>query len=406
MFVRHSPHTVHKQPPFASREFMADPYPHYVRMRAEAPAVRARVAWWMPSIWVVTRYDDVIRFLKDDRFSKNYFKRFWIPPKVRSMYRSLLTLDPPDHTRLRALVQRAFTPRLVEQMAGDIQRITDDLLDRIAVSSHPDLIRDFAFPLPLTVMEDLLGIPSEERPEFAPWAKQIGTAVASIKLKDQIQALRGAAFFKKYLHELIERRRNEPGEDLLSALIRAEEEGDKLTEEEIISMVLLLLVAGFETTVHLISNGVLTLLQQPDARMRMLEDAVVAESALEEILRYTSPVQFSTPRVALEDVTIGSVTIPRNGWAAAGLGSANRDPSQFPDPDTFDVGRDPNRHLAFGMGSHFCLGAPLARLEGRIALTSLFRRFPGLTLAQPVESLRWKESLAARGVEALPVRVS
>lgn len=384
---------------------MADPYPHYARLRAEAPVFRAKVAWWLPELWLVTKYEDVVLFLKDDRFSKNYMQKFWIPPPVRSMYRNLLTLDPPDHTRLRALVQRAFTPRLVEQMARDIQQVTDDLLDGVGENRRADLVRDFAFPLPITVMEDLLGIPSEDRRKFGPWAKRIATAAASTSIRIQLLAVRGLAFFKSYLRSLIARRREAPGDDLVTALIRAEEEGDKLTEEEIISMILLLLVAGFETTVHLISNGVLTLLELPRERQRMLENPELVEPAIEEILRYASPVQFSTPRVALEDVRIGAFTIPRGALAAASLGSANHDESTFPDPDRFIIDRDPNRHLAFGLGSHFCLGAPLARLEGRIALTTLFRRFPDLRLTIPRPSLRWKKSLAARGVEALPVTV-
>lgn len=390
---------------FGSRQFMADPFPSYRELRAQAPVIRAKVAWWLPPMWIVMRYDDVTRFLKDDRFSKNYFRKFWIPSSVRSMYRSLLTLDPPDHTRLRSLVQRAFTPRLVEQMRDDVQAVTDDLLDRAASGGRIDLIRDFAFPLPLTVMEDLLGIPTSDRPKFAPWAKRIALAAASISMTDQVVALRGAAFFKTYLRSVIAQRRREPGDDLITALIRAEEEGDKLTEEEIISMVLLLLVAGYETTVHLISNGVLTLLAHPEQRHMIESSPALWDSAIEEILRFTSPVQFSTPRIANEDVTIGTVTIPRGALAAASLGSANHDESQFRDAETFDVTRDPNRHLAFGLGSHFCLGAPLARLEGRVALATLFRRFPRVRLTQPLDSLRWKKSLAARGVEALPVAV-
>lgn len=382
---------------------MANPYPYYQQLRSEVPVFRVKLSFWLPPMWIVTRYEDVVGFLKDDRFSKNYMKKFWIPSSLRSMYRNLLTLDPPDHTRLRALVQRAFTPRLVEQMGEDIQEVTDALLEKAAQGAQIDLIRDFAFPLPLTVMEDLLGIPTEDRPGFAPWAKRIAKAAASISITDQLLALHGASYFRTYLRALIDRRRDQPGDDLITALIRAEEEGDKLSQDEVLSMILLLLIAGYETTVHLISNGVLTLLQFPEERIRMQNNPELGESAIEEIMRYASPVQFSTPRVALEDVTIGSTTIPRDALAAAGLGSANHDESQFPDPERFDITRDPNRHLGFGLGSHFCLGAPLARLEGRIALTTLFRRFPNLHLTRPLQSLRWKESLAARGVEALPV---
>jgi cytochrome P450 PksS len=322
------------------------------------------------------------------------------------MYRNLLTLDPPDHTRLRSLVQRAFTPRIMEQMTADIQRVTDVLLDEAATSENVDLIRDFAFPLPLKVMENLLGIPSEDRPRFEPSAKRAANAAASVSIAVQLQAIRAAFFFKTYLGKLIELRRQEPRDDLMTALIRAEEEGDKLTQEEVISMIVLLLIAGFETTVHLISNGVLTLLNHPEERLRLQQNPDLAESAIEEILRYASPVQFSTPRVAEEDVTIGSTTIPRGALAAASLASANHDETRFSAPERFDITRGPNKHLAFGGGPHYCVGAPLARLEGRIALTTLFRRFPDLRLTRTMESLRWKRSLAARGVIELPVTLA
>jgi cytochrome P450 len=395
-----------KPPAFGSEAFMADPYPHYKRMREESPVLAVKLAWWLPKLWIVTRYDDVIAFLRDDRLSKNYVKKLWLPRTARSMYRNLLTLDPPDHTRLRSLVQRAFTPRIIEQMTADIQRVTDVLLDEAATSENVDLIRDFAVPLPLKVMGDLLGIPSEDRPRFEPPAKRCANAAASVSIAVQLQAIHAAFFFKTYLRELIELRRREPRDDLLSALIRAEEEGDKLTQEEVISMILLLLVAGFETTVHLISNGVLTLLNHPEERLRLQENPDLAESAIEEILRYASPVQFSTPRVAEEDVTIGSTTIPRGALAAASLASANHDETRFSASERFDITRDPNKHLAFGGGPHYCVGAPLARLEGRIALTTLFRRFPDLHLTRTVESLRWKRSLAARGVIELPVTLT
>ena len=395
-----------KPPALGSEAFMADPYPHYKRMRGESPVLAVKLAWWLPKLWIVTRYDDVTAFLRDDRLSKDYVKKFRLPRAARSMYRNLLTLDPPDHTRLRSLVQRAFTPRIMEQMTADIQRVTDVLLDEAATSENVDLIRDFAFPLPLKVMENLLGIPSEDRPRFEPSAKRAANAAASVSIAVQLQAIRAAFFFKTYLGKLIELRRQEPRDDLMTALIRAEEEGDKLTQEEVISMIVLLLIAGFETTVHLISNGVLTLLNHPEERLRLQQNPDLAESAIEEILRYASPVQFSTPRVAEEDVTIGSTTIPRGALAAASLASANHDETRFSAPERFDITRGPNKHLAFGGGPHYCVGAPLARLEGRIALTTLFRRFPDLRLTRTMESLRWKRSLAARGVIELPVTLA
>lgn len=393
-----------KTPPFASQRFMADPYPFYKQMRAEGPVHRAKVAYWLPAMWMITRYEDVVRVLRDERFSKNYMKKFpWLPPSIRPLYRNLLTIDPPDHTRLRALVQRAFTPRFIEQLREHVQRVADDLLDKAARNSRMDLVQQFALPLPLTVIEDVLGIPNEDRRRFGPWAKRIAYAAASVRLTDHLLALRGGWKFAQYLRDLIARRRDEPKDDLITALIRAEEAGDKLTEDELVSMLILLLVAGYETTVHLISTGTLTLLQHPEQRRRLQEKPELVESAVEEILRYASPVQFSTPRVSREEITVGSVTIPADALVAAALGSANHDESQFPNPETFDIAREPNKHVAFGLGSHFCVGAPLARLEGQIAFSTLFRRFPNLHLMEPVESLRWRKSLAARGLQRLPV---
>lgn len=387
-----------------SPSFKRNPYPHYARLRAESPVYCATLAAWLPRIWVVTRYDDVVKILRDDRLSKNYIDAFpWLPPALRPMYRNLLTLDPPDHTRLRSLVQRAFTPRLVEELRGHIQEWCDELLDAMANNARCDLIRDYAFPLPLTVIESMLGVPTEDRPRFGPWAIAAARSASSVRLRDFIRSLPAAWRLMRYMEALVARRRAEPRDDLISALVEAEEEGDKLTATEIVAMVLLLLLAGFETTVHLIAGGALAFLQHPDQKRRMLEHPELTESAVEEILRYMSPVEFATPRVALEDITIGEVTIPRGALVGAGLGSANHDESQFPDPETFDIARDPNRHVAFGFGIHFCLGAPLARLEGEIAVPALFRRFPDLRLAVPASELRWRPSVALRGVAELPV---
>ena len=393
-----------KTPRLDSRRFKANPYPIYARLRTEAPVYRTKLSFWLPAIWVVTRYEDVLKVLRDERLSKDYIQKFpWLPSSIRPMYRNLVTLDPPDHTRLRSLVQSAFSPRLIERLRDRIQRVCDELLDHAATNRRMELIRAYAFPVPLTVIADLLGVPTKDRPRFEPWAKKAARAVSSAKLTDFLRSLPALSRLMRYLRGLVTQRRKEPQDDLITALIRAEEAGDKLTENEIVSMLGLLLVAGFETTVHLIANGTLTLIQHPEQRMRLMANPELAGSAVEEILRYTSPVEFATPRLTLEAITIGSTTIPRGELVGAGLGSANHDESQFPNPETFDIARDPNKHLAFGSGSHFCLGAPLARLEGQIALTTLFRRFPDLRLAAPSESLRWRKSVALRGLEELPV---
>lgn len=394
-----------EHPRFDSPRFKANPYPVYARLRTEAPVYRAKVAFWLPGVWIVTRYEDVVRILKDQRFSKDYIQKYpWVPPRIRAMWRNLLTVDPPDHTRLRSLVQKAFTPRLIEELRDRIQGICDALLERAGSSDTIELVEAYALPLPLTIISDLLGVPVQDRRRFGPWTKKVAAAGSSAALGDFLRALPALASLARYVRGLITRRRAAPQDDLMTALVRAEESGDRLTEDEIVSMVILLLIAGYETTVHLIATGALTLMQHPEQRMRMQETPELGVSGVEEILRYASPVEFATPRLTVEDVTIGSVTIPRGELVAVSLGSANHDESQFPDPETFDVGREPNKHVAFGGGSHFCLGASLARLEGEIALTTLFRRLPGLHLAVPPDSLRWRRSLALRGLAELPVR--
>jgi cytochrome P450 PksS len=395
-----------ERPRLESPRFKANPYPVYARLRIEAPVYRAKVALWLPAIWIVTRYDDVVSILKDPRFSKDYIRAYpWLPPSMRTMFRHLLSIDPPDHTRLRSLVQKAFTPRLIEGLRERIQGICDDLLDRGGDGETIEVIEAYALPVPLTIISDLLGVPLEDRRRFGPWTKKVAAAGASASIVDFLRAPPALARLSRYIRGLVTLRRASPQDDLLTALVRAEESGDRLTEDEIVSMVVLLLLAGHETTVHLIASGALTLMQYPEQRMRMQETPELRASAIDEILRYASPVEFATPRITLEDVTIGSVTIPRGGVVGVSLGSANHDESQFPDPEIFDISREPNRHVAFGMGSHFCLGAALARLEGEIALTTLFRRFPGLHLAVPPDSLRWRKSLALRGLEELPVKI-
>jgi len=385
--------------------FKANPYPTYARLRSEAPVYRTKPAFWLPAIWVVTRYDDVVRVLKDPRFSKDYIQKYpWIPPSMRAMFRNLLTIDPPDHTRLRSLVQKAFTPRLIEELRDRIQLVCDALLDRAGSQGTIDLIEAYALPVPLTIISDLLGVPVQDRRRFGPWTKKVAATGASSSLVDFIRALPALARLARYIRGLVTQRRASPQDDLITALVRAEESEDRLTEDEIVSMVILLLLAGYETTVHLIATGALTLTQYPEQRTRMQENLELRVSAIDEILRYASPVEFATPRITIDDVKIGAVTIPRGELVGVSLGSANHDESQFPDPERFDIAREPNKHLAFGMGSHFCLGGALARLEGEIALTTLFRRFPGLHLAVPPDSLRWRKSLAMRGLVELPVR--
>ena len=395
-----------ESPDLTSPQFKADPHPFYARLRAEAPVYRIR--WIFGSrAWIVTRYEDVLTVLKDRRFSKDFAPGlpfvlrlpFVLPPMFA---RNLLQLDPPDHTRLRALVNKAFTPRVVERLRNSIQRICDELLDTAVKDGSMELVRGFALPVPLTVIADLLGIPAVERRQFGVWSKRVAGGDTG-RVIDGFNARVSFWRFGRYFRKLVALRRAEPQDDLVTALIEAEEAGEKLDEQELIAMMTLLLFAGHETTAHLIAVGALVLMQHPTQKELLQANPDLAESAIEELLRYTSPGDFATPRIAREEVTLGGARIPRGAVVLAALGSANRDESQFRHPDALDITREPNRHLAFGMGAHFCVGAPLARLEGQIALTTLFRRFPDLRPARPPESLRWRRGLLLRGLEELPV---
>jgi cytochrome P450 PksS len=319
----------------------------------------------------------------------------------KSLQRHLLGVDGKDHLRLRGLVNKAFTPRLVEQMRDRIQTLADELLDRTQTPGSIELISEFALPLPVTVIADMLGVPLKERAAFQRWSKAILSAGHSTW--GMIRAVPSALRFMRYLRRFIRRRRRDPHDDLVTALIRAEEAGDRLNEDELASMIMLLLVAGHETTVNLIGNGVLALLEHPDQLARLRDDLRQIQSAVEELLRFASPVETSTERYAREDVSIRGVTIPRGEMVYVAIASANRDGGQFKNPDSLNIARKSNKHLSFGAGSHFCLGAPLARLEAEIAISALLSRFPDLRLAEPPHRPRWRRGLILRGLESLPL---
>jgi cytochrome P450 len=390
-------------------EFKANPHLFYARLRAEEPVFTRLLM--QEQGWLVTRYEDVATVLKDERFVKEaasaktpqqmarqpWFRRLNV---FKAMRRTMLATDPPDHTRLRALVNKAFTPRLIEQMRSRVQTLSDELIDRAVRHGRMDLIGDFALPLPTTIIAELLGVPPADRHKFHRWSNAL---IAISSNWGIIKAIPNFFGLKRYLSKIIRRRRAQPQDDLVSALAKAEEAGGQLSEEELLAMVVLLLVAGHETTVNLIGNGMLALLEHPDQLEKLRADPLLIRTALEELLRYGSPVEIATERYAREDVTIAGVTIPRGGLVLAVIGSANRDERQFTDPDKLDITRDPNKHLSFGLGNHFCLGASLARLEGQIAINTLLRRLPNLRLAVPRGALRWRRGLLLRGLESLPV---
>lgn len=390
-----------------SRAFKADPYAAYARLRDQMPV--ARVA--LPdrrAAWLVTRYDDVAALLRDARFVKDMKnartpdelgREPWLPRMFRPLARNMLDVDMPDHARLRGIVQKAFAPRLVERLTDRIQTLADDLVS--GSKGKMDVIRDYALPIPTTIIAEMLGVPAEDRHRFHHWSSAI-VAADSSRL-GTVRAIPGAMKFLRYIRKLVENRRAGPRDDLISSLVQAEDEGQRLNADELVSMIFLLLIAGHETTVNLIGNGTLALLANPEQRQRFQTEPEMGAKAIEELLRFDGPLELATERYAREDVRIANVTIPRGELVYAVLASANRDERQFPDPDSLILSRDPNRHLAFGLGIHFCLGAPLARLEGRIAITTLFRRAPHMELDRPRAALRWRRSLVLRGVESLPV---
>jgi cytochrome P450 PksS len=395
-----------------SAAFKADPYPFYARLRAEAPVFRVTLPD-KQTAWLVTRYDDVAMVLRDEGFAKDranaltpeqLAKQPWIPAFVRPLMRNMLDLDKQDHDRLRALVQKAFTPRLVEQMRPRIQVLTEELLDAVRGRAQMDLIRDYALPLPTTIIAEMLGVPVKDRHKFHRWSKAL--FVISASRWGMIKAIPSVWLFMRYIRKFIQSRRADPRDDLVSALVQAEEAGEKLSEDELLAMIMLLLVAGHETTVNLIGNGTLALLEHPEQREKLRSDPALIKPAVEELLRFHSPVEMATERFPREDITIAGVTIPRGEMVFAAIASANRDERQFVHPDTLDITREPNKHLAFGQGAHFCLGAPLARLEGQVALNTLLRRAAGLRLAVAPAELRWRRGLVLRGLEALPLAIA
>jgi cytochrome P450 len=394
-------------------DYFQHPLAYFNRMREEGPVTPVALPHG-DRAWMVTRYAEVRAALADSRLHKDWAGKLtspdWVPDEVTG-YLSvhMLNTDPPQHTRLRKLVTKAFTGRRVAGLRPRVEAITASLLDaieaRVAVlrdaggDDSVDLIEAFAFPLPVTVICELLGVPARDRAQFRQWSNAI---VASEGEPGGFRAA-GAAMYH-YFTELVAAKRVQPADDLVSALIEARDSGDSLDERELIAMLWLLLVAGHETTTNLIASGVLALLTSPAQLARLRSEPSLLPGAVEELLRFTNPLSHATDRFTLEPVEIGGVTIPAREWVLCATSSANRDPDRFGDPDRLNVGRDAGGHVAFGHGIHYCLGAPLARLEGEVAFGALFARFPGLSLAADPATLRWRPSSLIHGLEALPVR--
>ena len=393
-----------------SADFVQDPYPVYRALHATAP-----VYWCEPwGAWLLTGYDDVMTtYQSPDTFAnqgrmealiRHLPTETWneLAPLRKHFSSGLIHTDPPDHTRLRNLVTQAFTPRVVEAMRTRIQGVVDSLLDAVQRNNKMDVISDLAFPLPAIVISELLGIPVEDREQFRSWAKAVtsfqgtGQASADVALRSQESLLE----IRQYFSEIFAQRRRDPQDDLISALVTAEEQGDKLNEAELVSTCTTLLLAGHETTTCLIANGILTLLSLPDHLYALRETPSLMPSAIEEILRYETPLQRGFKLVA-KDVEIQGATINKGQVVLQMLGAANRDPAHFPDPDRFDIRRNGARNIAFGHGIHFCLGAPLARIEGEIAIRTVIERLPNLRL--DTNTVEWAKGTYFRVPIAMPL---
>jgi hypothetical protein len=388
--------------PEHQQAFRADPHPFLAHLRSVDPVNETPLG-----VWRLTRYDDVVRLLRDVpagvRFADG--SSFGGPPENRDgSGEFMLSQDPPNHTRLRKLVSKAFTPRAVEALRPRAQAITDALLDEAFARGDLDIVRDLALPVPATVICEMLGVPVADRDRFTEWTSGATHLLARQTAPPEVVARGEAAAdaLAEYFEALIAERRRSPGDDLLSNLIRAEEEGDRLSASELLSQVIGLLIAGFETTIGLIGNGVLALIRHPAELAKLRANPALIESAVEECLRYDGPIVL-TVRILHEDAAFGDRVIPVDTMVWAMLAAANRDPARFPEPDRFDIARDPNPHLAFGGGTHMCLGSHLARMEAQIAIGTLVRRTRELALAS--ETLVWGASLF-RVLGSLPVRLT
>ncbi|MES5927008.1 cytochrome P450 [Bacillus cereus group sp. MG9] len=392
----------------ASAQFKEDAYEIYKESRKVQPILFVNQIE-IGKEWLITRYEDALPLLKDNRLKKDQANVF--PQDTKNMHLSvdnsdhltthMLNSDPPNHSRLRSLVQKAFTPKMISQLDGRIQRIADDLISEIERKGTLNLVDDYSFPLPIIVISEMLGIPKEDQAKFRIWSHAV---IASPETPEEVKETeKQLSEFITYLQYIVDVKRKNPKEDLVSALILAENEGHKLSARELYSMIMLLIVAGHETTVNLITNTVLALLENPKQLQLLKENPELIDSAIEEGLRYYSPVEVTTARWAAEPFQIHDQTIQKGDMVIIALASANRDETVFENPEVFDIMRENNRHIAFGHGSHFCLGAPLARLEAKIAITALFKRMPSLQIKGERDKINWQGNYLMRSLEELPL---
>ncbi|WP_128893780.1 cytochrome P450 family protein [Longirhabdus pacifica] len=396
-----------------SKSYQQNPYPTLTDLRKHDPVHSFTVqrGEYKQESWLISRYKDVSALFADLRLSKEPTKLMTEEEIKQRAYgeesgyvmNNMLSTDPPDHKRLRMLVHKVFTPSMIENLRGRITEITNELLDEMEKKEQCDLINDFAFPLPITVISEMMGIPAEDRERFRVWSENASNDEFDSKeeFENWQEYIRD---FLDYMKKLVKIRSENPQDDIISHLVQAEEDGDKLSEEELYSTLFLLVVAGHETTVNLIGNGMFALFQHPEQLTKLKNNQDLMPTAIEEMLRYTNPVEFATFRMALEDIDLHDKQIKKGDYIYLSIAGANRDPEFFENADVFDITRENNKHLAFGYGIHFCLGAPLARLEADIALRALLNRFPNLALAVEEKDIRWRNSEIFRGITSLPVQ--
>ena len=403
--------TIIKHPiDISSRGFIEHKDAYYCWLREQAPVYKGRLS--IIGVYLLSRYDDCVAMLKDPRFvrdrttvtgGKNRLP-FPVPKAISLLARNMILEDEPEHRRLRNLVHKAFTPRALARLEGRIAQLTHELLDAAEQQSTVDLMQAYALPIPVTVIKELVGVADADMPRFQSGIRVLSAGFSGWNfLRTIVWDLPATV---RFVRELIARKRADPGDDILTGLIQAEEAGQQLSDDELVSMVMLLILAGYETTVHLITNSVVSLLLHPEQLARLRAEPELAGSAVEEVLRYNGPVQNTKPAYAAEDVTLHGVTIPKGATVMPLLGAANHDPAIFERPEVFDIARTPNRHLGFGQGIHYCLGAPLARMETRIALTTLLERSPNLRLAVRPEELVLQPVPSWHRYAALPVVLS
>ncbi len=392
-------HSQHASP-FSTPDYTADPYPYYAGLRADSPVVETTLPDGLP-VYVITRYADVLAALKDARLVKNVGNARPEMKHVKGIQnQTLLKADPPEHARLRALAQEAFKPKYVNQMRAHIQEIADRLVDAVEGKGQADFIDSFAFPLPIIVICEILGVPPEDNHLFREWSTAFTTM--GILNAENPNAMPEMGKLMQYFTKLVDEREKDPRDDFVSDMLRVEFNGDKLSRFEIISTLIMMIVAGHETTANLIGTGMLELLKHRDQLEKLKADPTLIKGAVEELLRFVNPIQFVN-RYAAEDMVVDSVTIPQGAHVLLMVAAANYDTAYVQYPEALNLSEGDSHHLAFGQGIHYCLGAPLARLEGEIAFTTILRRLPNIRLAIAPDQVQWRSTLTLRGLASLPV---